>query len=336
MAERPSSERLCPRCQLPLARLTRGELVLDAYRACGGVWFDAQELEQLRQRHRGALSFLDESLHPRRQGGLLSAPTPLCPVCRIPLVSFVFPNVPQVTLDGCRQCRGIWTDHGELRQLEATVRTATAAPEPTGAFPCPHCGARVYPTDAQCLDCGKPILPPQPAKDTQETPPQSAPDLTERARERMYRPRFPQRPLPWIQGLAILAVIFTAAMTASSLLRVYQTLPDWYILVFALGLLVFWRVCHLRRGAVVVGVLLLWFWAASAFWQASRDWQEVTPAPGILEYLDLGGETVTQRQERAVRRARERRSMGALLLTAVAVGMTWQAIASRRSLRKGF
>lgn len=151
-------ERICPRCQSPLARLRRGPLTLDACGECGGVWFDAHELEQFRQRHAGAMSFLDQSLKPRREVDPPSAPTPLCPVCRIPLVPFAFPNVPHVALDGCRQCRGLWTDHGELSQLAAAVRTAPHAAEPTGAFPCPNCGARMYPTDAQCLECGAQLM----------------------------------------------------------------------------------------------------------------------------------------------------------------------------------
>ena len=89
-------------------------LELDQCPACGGLWFDAEELSK----------YLDRAARPAAS----SAPAPAaaaaadaregrCPRCLVALMKDPAPNNPKVTADVCARCGGLWLDGGELAEV---------------------------------------------------------------------------------------------------------------------------------------------------------------------------------------------------------------------------
>lgn len=123
-----------------------GELTLDHCDRCGGIWFEAGEVQQLRALPRAELL---DSL-PAQEGvsratcpgcgAPVSRSVPACtacgrirrlecPVCGRGLRSS---TVHGVELDACRSCRGVWFDRHELalvwdRELHTAIQRRRAA-----------------------------------------------------------------------------------------------------------------------------------------------------------------------------------------------------------------
>lgn len=108
----------CPKCRVPdLHAAVVQEVEVDRCRACGGVWFDADEL--------GRLLALDaRELKPLTRGGGDPSANVLaarCPRDANPFLRVVSPRDRRVILDMCPACRGLWLDGGEFARLAAAA-----------------------------------------------------------------------------------------------------------------------------------------------------------------------------------------------------------------------
>ncbi len=89
---------------------------------CGGVWFDAFELEKMDEPHEGVEAGLLE-LEPR-PGAVPDPEKPRdCPRCEIPLMRHSFSVRHRVQVDECGKCGGIWLDAGELARIRSLFPT---------------------------------------------------------------------------------------------------------------------------------------------------------------------------------------------------------------------
>ena len=125
----------CPVClgvTMEKARVgTDRGLLLDHCGRCGGVWFEAGELLQLRQR--GASSFW-KAITPRSDAfrmqchschSFIGRNDPTCGACGwtnrldCPLCQQRMERGTHqgITLDSCRSCKGVWFDHHELASI---------------------------------------------------------------------------------------------------------------------------------------------------------------------------------------------------------------------------
>ncbi len=115
----------CPACFNQLTQMQVGDLIVDACQGgCGGIWFDAFELQAV-----------DEETEPggplleiRRDPGVVvdSARKRECPRCEgIKLHRHFFSAKRRVQVDECPNCAGYWLDAGELALIRAE-RTQTA------------------------------------------------------------------------------------------------------------------------------------------------------------------------------------------------------------------
>ena len=108
---------LCPACKGPhLDVLTDSstKLEVDSCPECLGTWFDRAELAEFYRSPE-----LIKRLLPVGGGSLhhtyeISATARACPRCRKGMER---PHVGGIAVDVCRDCRGIWFDHGELRKI---------------------------------------------------------------------------------------------------------------------------------------------------------------------------------------------------------------------------
>ncbi|MBI5479747.1 MAG: zf-TFIIB domain-containing protein [Deltaproteobacteria bacterium] len=152
--------RMCPRCQIELKEKQNKGVTLDACDKCHGLWFDANEIDQVAEKQgltewlRGAARACPQPVcpwcqHPQTRhgaacekcGGAVGA---ICPVCQVWMPAF---EVKGVTVDFCVRCAGLWLDASELEQLmaaglsvpsvpaAATAPTALATPGSQPAIP---------------------------------------------------------------------------------------------------------------------------------------------------------------------------------------------------------
>jgi len=97
-----------------------GSLVVDVCQGgCGGIWFDAFELQQVDEERKSAGEALLHILHdehvvvdPARKRD--------CPRCTgVKLHRHFFSAKRKVEVDQCPNCGGYWLDAGELAQIRA-------------------------------------------------------------------------------------------------------------------------------------------------------------------------------------------------------------------------
>lgn len=108
---------MCPACKKQaMEKNTDPEtkLEVDSCPECLGIWFDAGELQTFYQSRELLKRFTPvggESLHHTYE---LSTAARRCPRCRKGMER---PLVGGISVDVCRDCRGIWFDHGELQKV---------------------------------------------------------------------------------------------------------------------------------------------------------------------------------------------------------------------------
>ncbi len=110
----------CPACFGELKEIEVGDLKIDAcFGGCGGVWFDAFELQRVDEESEDAGAAL---LHLQRDEQLVVDHTRKreCPRCKgIKLQRHFFSARRQVEVDQCPNCNGYWLDYGELEIIRA-------------------------------------------------------------------------------------------------------------------------------------------------------------------------------------------------------------------------
>lgn len=159
----------CPRCDADLTAHEFGATTIDGCSGCGGLWFDSQELNKLTRDPTVALMEVERTFeHALFSSG--SGGSMRCPRCNESLREFSFPHTPDITLDACPTCRGIWVDDGELGAIAKRIsENQREAPTPgansvlhqgrvlTGfllSIPCPMCKTGNPASCSLCWQCG--------------------------------------------------------------------------------------------------------------------------------------------------------------------------------------
>ena len=110
----------CPACFNELTQTQVGSLVVDVCQdGCGGIWFDAFELQRVDEEGETAGEPL---LHIKRDEKVAVDPSRKrdCPRCAgIRLHRHFFSAKRRVEVDECPNCGGYWLDSGELAQIRA-------------------------------------------------------------------------------------------------------------------------------------------------------------------------------------------------------------------------
>jgi Zn-finger nucleic acid-binding protein len=118
----------CPACFNELSQLKVGELVVDVCQGgCGGIWFDAFELQKVDEVNE---SLGEPLLHIRRNERLTvdQSRKRECPRCTgVKLHRHFFSAKRRVEVDQCPNCGGYWLDAGELALVRAERAQAATA-----------------------------------------------------------------------------------------------------------------------------------------------------------------------------------------------------------------
>lgn len=116
----------CPACKNPLLQKGAGEITLDVcLGGCGGIWFDAAELDRVSAR---AATTLHSIWQIPRSNVQLTEPC-RCPRCpELVLERKWFSDAQGVEIDQCTKCGGIWLDAGEFSRIYEEIKGAKVAP----------------------------------------------------------------------------------------------------------------------------------------------------------------------------------------------------------------
>ncbi len=126
--QEPESERICPRCDIPLATINlnkKGVFLIERCEECMGLFFDPGELEALIKTTVDNVYHIDYKKLSHLNTELRHEDYPTayikCPVCRTIMNPVNFGARSGVIIDRCHD-HGIWLDGGELRHLLEWVK----------------------------------------------------------------------------------------------------------------------------------------------------------------------------------------------------------------------
>ena len=104
----------CPRCSAQdLSHLDLGErefIAVESCPHCRGCWLDHQQLERLEA---GAWSRVEDL----RLNSVEALSDVICPKCTTRTARVSPQDHPELNVDRCPSCHGLWLDHGEFEPL---------------------------------------------------------------------------------------------------------------------------------------------------------------------------------------------------------------------------
>ncbi len=104
----------CPKCRADMEQIDYEGTEIDRCESCGGLWFDAGEIEQLRDKQSAAAIDTGDKRAGKRNNALHDYD---CPRCSGAMVRVVDPRQPHIWFETCGACHGSFLDAGELRDL---------------------------------------------------------------------------------------------------------------------------------------------------------------------------------------------------------------------------
>ena len=122
----------CPACDHTLTETQVGALKVDVcHDGCGGIWFDAFELQRVDEAHEvGGEHLVSIKQDPSRN--VDRSRKRACPRCAgIKLKRHLFGPKSKVEVDHCPNCGGYWLDAGELETIRQEQKPASHA-KPAG------------------------------------------------------------------------------------------------------------------------------------------------------------------------------------------------------------
>jgi len=118
----------CPKCDKYLDEVLINHSKVDRCGRCGGIWFDKDELKNVKDERDHNLSWLDFDLwsnenHLKPSGTFINCPRDGKPLFKIKY------GPSDVMVDVCLECRGVWLDKNELdkilKELKEKINTET-------------------------------------------------------------------------------------------------------------------------------------------------------------------------------------------------------------------
>ena len=108
----------CPTCDNILDSLKLGNILLDVCAGgCGGIWFDAFELQKVDEPHEPTGEKLLE-IKRKKNAKIDYTQKRSCPKCRdVIMIKHFFSVKRSVEVDECPKCGGFWLDYGELSRI---------------------------------------------------------------------------------------------------------------------------------------------------------------------------------------------------------------------------
>jgi Zn-finger nucleic acid-binding protein len=108
---------ICPGCKNNnLTRVDYKGIQLDYCPSCFGIWFDRNELRQVKDKEDEFIRFVDIDPWKDEKKFKVNPSARTCPVCQVPLYTVEYDGL-DVDIDLCNICHGIWLDKGESDKI---------------------------------------------------------------------------------------------------------------------------------------------------------------------------------------------------------------------------
>lgn len=121
--------RICPKCEIELTEEMQSGTTIDICPQCAGIWFDNDELNNIREQDPVSLIQIDQQFRPKVEPAT-SGGARNCPACRLPMRRYNYLYTSPIELDECEQCGGVWVDDGELEKMVQVLNDARTQPLP--------------------------------------------------------------------------------------------------------------------------------------------------------------------------------------------------------------
>jgi Zn-finger nucleic acid-binding protein len=102
----------CPKCDGVLESVDFNSVKYEQCTACRGLWFDALEAEELSEIRFASSVDTGNLAEGEKMNKIREA---ICPVCSIPMRVVYDRKYPQIQLDSCSSCHGLFFDAGEFK-----------------------------------------------------------------------------------------------------------------------------------------------------------------------------------------------------------------------------
>ena len=106
----------CPNDNEQLKKALFHNVEVDYCPKCLGLWFEQDELRQVKDEKDKDLNWLDIDLWQEETKFKISQIQKICPVCSVPLYSVNYGDS-QIEVNLCKLCEGIWLDRGEFKKV---------------------------------------------------------------------------------------------------------------------------------------------------------------------------------------------------------------------------
>ncbi len=117
----------CPACKSIMIVVEHEQIELDYCPDCGGVWFDAGELELLLETMQLEQSLLSLDAILTSPEAKSDEKKRRCPMCHKKMQKATVGHNPEVLIDACSRGDGLWFDAGEVGQLITQASSAGEA-----------------------------------------------------------------------------------------------------------------------------------------------------------------------------------------------------------------
>ena len=110
----------CPKCKAELFTFEVEGISLEQCNSCEGIWFDKNELRQVKDKADSDLNWMDFEIwkHPEKfKAGRQKYD---CPKCNVKMEVLDYDHT-NIEIDYCKSCEGVWLDKGEIQKLIAAL-----------------------------------------------------------------------------------------------------------------------------------------------------------------------------------------------------------------------
>lgn len=115
---------ICPACGASLVSKKFHDEVVEKCSACGGLWFDSDELLRVQQCLDDSIEWPDSLLNYGEKLEEKAGREVACPKDGAALVSVHY-GPSAVVVDICPECSGVWFDHGEFAKIARDLADAS-------------------------------------------------------------------------------------------------------------------------------------------------------------------------------------------------------------------
>lgn len=107
---------MCPYCKKQLSSVIFYNTEVDYCKNCLGLWFEEDELRQVKDIKNKDLNWLDVDLWKDKEKFKISYGVKSCPSCRVPLYE-VYYGDSSIIVDVCNLCHGVWLERAEFKKV---------------------------------------------------------------------------------------------------------------------------------------------------------------------------------------------------------------------------